>query len=92
MPKSMQVPVAIPIIYRTFAVPFSKDGNKYCCGRVEIGRQARLRIWCREAYGFDSLRPHSKMTQLSAGSFLSFGMRQKNVQTKGIYDFLTPVS
>ena len=29
-------------------------------GRVEIGRQARLRIWCREAYGFDSLRPHSK--------------------------------
>ena len=29
-------------------------------GRVEIGRQARLRIWCREAYGFDSLRPHKK--------------------------------
>ena len=29
-------------------------------GRVEIGRQARLRIWCREAYGFDSLRPHTK--------------------------------
>ena len=29
-------------------------------GRVEIGRQARLRIWCRKAYGFDSLRPNSK--------------------------------
>ena len=37
--------------------PFLK---RKCRGRVEIGRQARLRIWCREAYGFDSLRPHSK--------------------------------
>ena len=50
--------------------PATKKRSKYCgCaflfknksrGRVEIGRQARLRIWCREAYGFDSLRPHIK--------------------------------
>ena len=40
-----------------------------CRGRVEIGRQARLRIWCREAYGFDSLRPHSKKAQLYSWAF-----------------------
>ena len=45
----------------TFAVP-----NR---GRVEIGRQARLRIWCRKAYGFDSLRPHSKKAQLYSWAF-----------------------
>ena len=27
-------------------------------GRGEIGRHARLRIWCREVWGFESLRPH----------------------------------
>ena len=27
-------------------------------GRGEIGRRARLRIWCRKACGFKSLRPH----------------------------------
>ena len=26
------------------------------CG--EIGRRARLRIWCREAWGFESLHPY----------------------------------
>ena len=33
-------------------------------GRVVIGSQARLRIWCRKAYGFESLRPH----KISSGS------------------------
>lgn len=28
-------------------------------GRGEIGRRTRLRIWRREAWGFESLRPHS---------------------------------
>ena len=28
------------------------------CGCGEIGRHARLRIWCREAWGFESLHPH----------------------------------
>ena len=28
------------------------------CGRGVIGSRARLRIWCREAWGFESLRPH----------------------------------
>ena len=46
--------------------PFLK---RKCRGRVEIGRQARLRIWCREAYGFDSLRPHSKKAQLYSWAF-----------------------
>ena len=32
------------------------------CGRVVIGSQARLRIWCREAYGFEFLRPHKKVS------------------------------
>ena len=29
------------------------------CGRGGIGRHARFRIWCRKAWGFESLRPHS---------------------------------
>ena len=28
------------------------------CGCGEIGRRTRLRIWRREAWGFESLRPH----------------------------------
>ena len=30
------------------------------CERVVIGSQARLRIWCLCAYGFESLRSHKK--------------------------------
>ena len=29
------------------------------CGRGGIGRHARFRIWCRKAWGFESLRPHT---------------------------------
>ncbi len=29
-------------------------------GRGEIGRRARLRIWCLAAWGFESLRPHNR--------------------------------
>ena len=28
------------------------------CGCGEIGRRTRLRIWRREAWGFESLHPH----------------------------------
>ncbi len=35
------------------------------CGRGVIGSRARLRIWCREAWGFESLRPHKKKTAFS---------------------------
>jgi trigger factor len=37
----------------TFALLF-----RDACGRGEIGRRTRLRIWRREAWGFESLRPH----------------------------------
>ena len=37
------------------------SGEQFC-GRVVIGSQARLRIWCRKAYGFESLRPHRNQT------------------------------
>ncbi len=40
------------------------------CGRVVIGSQARLRIWCRKAYGFESLRPH----EASANQLISRGL------------------
>ena len=30
------------------------------CGCGVIGSRARLRIWCREAWGFESLHPHKK--------------------------------
>lgn len=29
------------------------------CGCGEIGRHARLRIWCRKVCGFESLHPHN---------------------------------
>ena len=45
----------IPLPFRS---PFVTPAGRYFCGRVVIGSQARLRIWCRKAYGFESLRPH----------------------------------
>ncbi len=30
------------------------------CGRGGIGRHARLRIWCRKVWEFESPRPHLK--------------------------------
>ena len=66
--------------------------QSHCRGRVEIGRQARLRIWCREAYGFDSLRPHSKVETHDLSLYFCFWQMPKNVQAKGIFDFSTPVS
>lgn len=33
-------------------------GPRSGCG--VIGSRARLRIWCRKAWGFESLHPHSK--------------------------------
>ncbi len=33
---------------------------KSSCGCGVIGSRARLRIWCREAWGFESLHPHLK--------------------------------
>ncbi len=33
------------------------------CGRGEIGRRARLRIWFRKEWGFKSLRPHHFLTR-----------------------------
>lgn len=37
----------------------------YYCGCGEIGRHARLRIWCCEAWGFESLHPHFSSSKLS---------------------------
>ena len=60
------------IMYQIFFLKnylFSKDKNLYICthkkkgvlficGCGVIGSHARLRIWCREAWGFESLHPH----------------------------------
>ncbi len=42
---------------------------KFKCGYGEIGRRARLRIWCREACGFDPLYPHFVFSYLIARIF-----------------------
>ena len=34
--------------------------RKLPCGRGGTGRHARFRIWCRKAWGFESLRPHQR--------------------------------
>jgi hypothetical protein len=36
-------------------------------GRGEIGRRARLRIWCRKAWGFESLRPYDQTREKPSG-------------------------
>ncbi len=40
-------------------MPFFLSFPYFCrpAGRGEIGRRTRLRIWRREAWGFESLRP-----------------------------------
>ena len=44
----------------------SLQPNKCGCG--VIGSRARLRIWCREAWGFESLHPHKQNKSLNSGS------------------------
>lgn len=39
-------------------IDYSNRVDWSTCGRGEIGRRARLRIWCRKAWGFESLRPY----------------------------------
>ena len=34
--------------------------NEKFCGYGVIGSRVRLRIWCRKAWGFESLYPHTK--------------------------------
>ncbi len=41
-----------------FALTKQKDDLFKFCGCGVIGSHARLRIWCREAWGFESLHPH----------------------------------
>ena len=48
---------------------FLLDGI-FTCGCGEIGRHARLRIWCREAWGFESLHPHQKPPSLVEAFFI----------------------
>ena len=39
---------------------FAARQNCLKSGCGVIGSRARLRIWCREAWGFESLHPHRK--------------------------------
>ncbi len=48
--------VAYPDNYREEAVPFESKNKRCACG--VIGSRARLRIWCRKAWGFESLHAH----------------------------------
>ena len=41
-------------------------------GCVGIGRQPRLRIWCRKAYGFESLHPHKETVSFETVSFFMY--------------------
>jgi trigger factor len=53
-----------PKLSGAFLVPFHTGG----CG--EIGRRTRLRIWRREAWGFESLHPHTLSSLLLQAFFL----------------------
>jgi hypothetical protein len=50
-----------------------RPGNgKSVRGCGEIGRHARLRIWCREVWGFESLHPHKEKTLRKSEGFFCF--------------------
>lgn len=48
------------------------------CERVVIGSQARLRIWCLRAYGFESLRSHFIKRSKSVPSVSFFYAREQS--------------
>ncbi len=49
------------------------------CGCGVIGSHARLRIWCREAWGFESLHPHyAKIAQLVEHNLAKVGVAGSN--------------
>ena len=43
-------------LLKNFLIFAPANAQKRGCG--VIGSRARLRIWCREAWGFESLQPH----------------------------------
>ena len=45
----------------------SKKRVEVYCGCGVIGSHARLRIWCCEAWGFESLHPHNVFEGFSQG-------------------------
>lgn len=50
--------------FKIFVIPakkfcnFARSKNRLNCGCGVIGSRARLRIWFRKKYGFESLHPH----------------------------------
>ncbi len=52
------------MLVRNIEKCLSLQPNKCGCG--VIGSRARLRIWCREAWGFESLHPHNNVITLNS--------------------------
>ena len=47
-----------PLLRDNEGLPQTFYPREMLSGCGEIGRRARLRIWCRKACGFESLHPH----------------------------------
>ena len=62
------------------------------CERVVIGSQARLRIWCLRAYGFESLRSHVIKRSRSVPRSLFCRLREEFWKTLRASRFRTPLS
>ena len=62
------------------------------CERVVIGSQARLRIWCLCAYGFESLRSHIIKRSRSVPRSLFLRLRELFGETLRASRFRTPLS
>ena len=61
--------------------------DQFLAGRGEIGRRTRLRIWRREAWGFESLRPDTQ--KRASGFFLMlFFNSGQNGGHYGFYAFV----
>ena len=56
-----------------------KKRTVFISGCGVIGSHARLRIWCREAWGFESLHPHyAKIAQLVEHNLAKVGVAGSN--------------
>lgn len=62
------------------------------CERVVIGSQARLRIWCLRAYGFESLRSHVIKRSRSVPRSLFLRLREEFRKMLRASRFRTPLS
>ena len=77
--KSLVVKEIVLYLHSQKRSKLFKTYNIKTSGCGVIGSHARLRIWCREAWGFESLHPHyAKIAQLVEHNLAKVGVAGSN--------------